>query len=111
MVADAEWWRGAVLYQIYPRSVADSNGDGIGDLPGIEARLEHIASLGVDAIWICPFYASPGRDFGYDISDHVAIDPQFGRLEDFDRVLAKAHRLGLRVLLDLVGGHTSDQHP
>ncbi|KAA2212144.1 alpha-glucosidase [Pseudoroseomonas oryzae] len=107
----AEWWRGAVLYQIYPRSFADSNGDGIGDLKGIEARLEYVAGLGVDAIWICPFYASPGKDFGYDISDHVAIDPQFGSLEDFDRVLAKAHRLGLRVLLDLVGGHTSDRHP
>ena len=111
MVAGAEWWRGAVLYQIYPRSFADSNGDGVGDLAGIEARLDHIASLGVDAIWVCPFYVSPGRDFGYDISDHIAVDPQFGRLEDFDRLVATAHGLGLKVLVDLVGGHTSDQHP
>ncbi|HWX50806.1 MAG TPA: alpha-glucosidase [Roseomonas sp.] len=111
MVAGAEWWRGAVIYQIYPRSFADSNGDGVGDLAGIEARLPHIASLGVDAVWICPFYASPGRDFGYDISDHIAVDPQFGRLEDFDRLVATAHDLGLKVLVDLVGGHTSDQHP
>ncbi|HWL83333.1 MAG TPA: alpha-glucosidase [Roseomonas sp.] len=111
MVAGAEWWRGAVLYQIYPRSFADSNGDGLGDLAGIEARLAHVAALGVDAIWICPFYASPGRDFGYDIADHIAVDPQFGRLEDFDRLVATAHGLGLKVLIDLVGGHTSDQHP
>ncbi|MFC3127549.1 alpha-amylase family glycosyl hydrolase [Pseudoroseomonas globiformis] len=111
MAGGAEWWRGAVLYQIYPRSFSDSNGDGVGDLFGIETRLEHIASLGVDGIWICPFYASPGADFGYDISNHVAIDPQFGTLQDFDRLVASAHRLGLRVLLDLVGGHTSEAHP
>ncbi|ONG46301.1 alpha-glucosidase [Pseudoroseomonas deserti] len=110
-MAGADWWRGAVLYQVYPRSFADSNGDGIGDLPGIERHLDHIAALGVDAIWICPFYASPGRDFGYDVSDHLAVDPQFGTLEDFDRLLAAAHARGLKLLVDLVGGHTSDQHP
>lgn len=111
MVAGAEWWRGATLYQVYPRSFLDTDGDGVGDLRGIEARLDHIAGLGVDAIWICPFYVSPGRDFGYDISDHVAVDPQFGTLEDFDRLLRAAHAAGLKVLVDLVGGHTSDQHP
>ncbi|MBI0434557.1 alpha-amylase family glycosyl hydrolase [Roseomonas sp. KE0001] len=111
MVAGADWWRGAVLYQVYPRSFADSNGDGVGDLPGITARLDHIARLGVDAVWICPFYASPGRDFGYDIADHLAVDPQFGTLADFDELLRQAHARGLKVLLDLVGGHTSDQHP
>ncbi|WP_419899423.1 alpha-amylase family glycosyl hydrolase [Roseomonas sp. USHLN139] len=111
MVAGADWWRGAVLYQVYPRSFADSNGDGIGDLPGIERHLDHIAALGVDAIWVCPFYASPGRDFGYDVADHLAVDPQFGTLEDFDRLLAAAHARGLKLLVDLVGGHTSDQHP
>ncbi|MDQ1078212.1 alpha-amylase family glycosyl hydrolase [Pseudoroseomonas cervicalis] len=111
MVAGADWWRGAVLYQVYPRSFADSDGDGIGDLKGIEARLEHIARLGVDAVWICPFYASPGRDFGYDVSDHLAVDPLFGSLEDVDRLLERAHALGLKVLVDLVGGHTSDAHP
>jgi len=111
MVAGAEWWRGAVLYQVYPRSFCDSGHDGVGDLPGLEARLDHIASLGVDAVWICPFYVSPGQDFGYDIADHVAVDPQFGTLEDFDRVLEKAHALGLKVLVDLVGGHTSEAHP
>lgn len=110
MVAGADWWRGAVLYQVYPRSFADSGGDGVGDLPGITARLGHIAALGVDALWLCPFYASPGRDFGYDIADHRAVDPQFGTLEDVDRLLARAHALGLKVLVDLVCGHTSDAH-
>jgi alpha-glucosidase len=110
MVAGAEWWRGAVIYQVYPRSFADSNGDGIGDLRGIRERIGHIAELGVDAIWLCPFYVSPGRDFGYDVADHVAVDPAFGTLEDFDLLLQEAHRHGLKVLVDLVGGHTSDQH-
>src|SRR5918911_533508 len=95
---DPPWWRGAVIYQVYPRSFADSNGDGIGDLPGLVARLDHIASLGVDAIWVCPFYPSPQRDFGYDISDHCAVDPAFGRLEDVDRLIAACHARGLRVL-------------
>jgi alpha-glucosidase len=109
--ASAEWWRGAVLYQVYPRSFQDSDGDGVGDLPGLIDRLDHVADLGVDAIWVCPFYPSPQRDFGYDISDHCAVDPTFGRLEDVDRLIAAAHARGLRVLLDLVGGHTSDRHP
>ncbi|TCZ56735.1 alpha-amylase family glycosyl hydrolase [Roseicella aquatilis] len=107
----ADWWRGAVLYQVYPRSFADSDSDGIGDLPGLLARLDHIAGLGVDGIWLCPVYASPQRDFGYDVTDHCAIDTTFGTLEDFDQVLQAAHARGLKVLVDLVGGHTSDQHP
>ncbi|MCB4820355.1 alpha-amylase family glycosyl hydrolase [Roseicella aerolata] len=111
MVQQAEWWRGAVLYQVYPRSFVDSDGDGIGDLPGLLERIDHIAALGVDGIWLCPVYVSPQRDFGYDVSDHCAIDPSFGSLADFDRVLQAAHARGLKVLVDLVGGHTSDQHP
>jgi len=104
------WWRGAVIYQIYPRSFQDSNGDGIGDLNGITQRLEHIASLGVDAIWLSPFFASPMKDFGYDVSDYRAIDPIFGTMADFDRLLARAHALGLKVVIDQVYAHTSDQH-
>ena len=100
------WWRGAVIYQIYPRSFMDTDGDGIGDLPGILDRLDYIASLGVDAIWISPFFKSPMADFGYDIADYRAVDPLFGTLEDFDRVLAKAHALGLRVMIDKVLSHT-----
>ncbi len=109
--AAVPWWRGAVVYHIYPRSFADSNGDGIGDLPGISAHLEHVASLGVDAIWLSPFFASPMKDFGYDISDYCDVDPIFGTLADFDRLLARAHELGLRVIIDQVLSHTSDQHP
>lgn len=108
--ATESWWRGAVIYQIYPRSFADSNGDGVGDLPGVTARLDHVASLGVDAIWLSPFFASPMRDFGYDISDYRAVDPIFGTLGDFDRLLARAHALGLRVIVDQVYSHTSDEH-
>jgi alpha-glucosidase len=107
----AEWWRGAVIYQVYPRSFADTNGDGIGDLPGVTAHLEHIASLGVDAIWLSPFFTSPMKDFGYDIADYRGVDPIFGTLADFDRLLARAHALGLKVLIDQVWSHTSDQHP
>jgi alpha-glucosidase len=108
---DPDWWRGAVIYQIYPRSFQDSNGDGIGDLPGITARLDHIAGLGADAIWISPFFTSPMKDFGYDVSDYCDVDPMFGNLADFDALVERAHDLGLRVMIDLVLSHTSDQHP
>src|SRR3954466_5767094 len=104
------WWRGAVIYQVYPRSFQDSNGDGIGDLPGITEKLEHIASLGVDAVWLSPFFTSPQRDFGYDVSDYNSVDPTFGTMGDFDRLLTRAHRLGLRVLIDQVWSHTSNEH-
>ncbi len=106
----ADWWRGAVIYQIYPRSFADSNGDGVGDLPGVTAHLDHVARLGVDAVWLCPVFTSPQRDFGYDVSNHTGIDPIFGTLADFDAMVARAHALGLRVLIDQVWSHTSDQH-
>jgi len=105
------WWRGAVIYQIYPRSFRDSNGDGIGDLPGIIAGLDHVADLGVDAIWISPFFRSPMKDFGYDVADYRAVDPIFGEDADVDRLVAAAHARGLRVLIDLVLPHSSDQHP
>ena len=105
-----EWWRGAVMYQIYPRSFMDSNGDGIGDMAGITARLPYIASLGVDGIWISPFFKSPQKDFGYDVSDYHDVDPIFGTLEDFDNLLVRAHELGLKVIIDQVWSHTSDQH-
>ncbi len=104
------WWRGAVIYQIYPRSYLDANGDGVGDLPGIIERLDHIAALGVDAIWISPFFKSPMADFGYDIADYRDVDPLFGSLDDFDRLLAKAHGLGLKVMIDQVLSHTSIEH-
>ncbi len=106
----AEWWRGAVIYQIYPRSFADSDNDGIGDLPGITARLDHVARLGADAIWLCPFYPSPQADFGYDVSDYTGVDPLFGTLADFDALVARAHALGLKVLIDQVWSHSSDRH-
>jgi alpha-glucosidase len=108
---NAEWWRGCVIYQIYPRSFQDTTGDGIGDLPGITRRLPYVASLGVDAIWLSPFFKSPMADMGYDVSDYEAVDPMFGTLEDFDRLVAEAHRLGLKVIIDQVISHTSDQHP
>ncbi len=107
---DTDWWRGAVIYQIYPRSFQDSNGDGIGDLRGITQRLDYIASLGVDAIWISPFFKSPMLDFGYDVSDYKSVDPIFGNLDDFDEMIAKAHALGLKVMIDQVISHSSDQH-
>jgi alpha-glucosidase len=107
---DPDWWRGAVIYQIYPRSFQDSNGDGIGDLPGISQRMSYIAALGVDAIWISPFFASPMKDFGYDVSDYCDVDPMFGTLADFDQLVADAHAHGLKVMIDLVLSHTSDQH-
>ncbi|WP_018151542.1 alpha-glucosidase family protein [Leeia oryzae] len=105
-----EWWRGALIYQVYPRSFQDTNGDGIGDLPGITGRLEHIARLGAEAVWISPFFKSPMADFGYDVSDYRSVDPMFGDLADFDALVARAHALGLKVLIDLVLSHTSDQH-
>jgi len=104
------WWRGGVIYQIYPRSFQDSNGDGIGDLPGITARLEHIARLGADGIWLSPFFKSPMKDFGYDVSDYRDVDPMFGTLDDFRQLVARAHALGLKVMIDQVLSHTSDQH-
>ena len=108
--ADLPWWKGAVLYQIYPRSFQDLDGDGIGDLRGITQRLEHVARLGVDAIWISPFFTSPMRDFGYDISDYCDVDPIFGTLDDFDALVERAHALGLKVTIDQVYAHTSDEH-
>jgi len=105
-----EWWRSAVIYQIYPRSFADSNGDGIGDLPGITERLPHLAALGVDAIWLSPFYTSPQNDAGYDVADYCDVDPLFGTLDDFEVMQNLAHELGLRVIVDIVPNHSSDQH-
>lgn len=108
--ADRDWWRGAVIYQIYPRSFQDSNGDGVGDLSGIIQRLPYVARLGVDAIWISPFYPSPMLDFGYDVTNYRDVDPMFGRLADFDALIERAHSLGIRVMIDLVLSHTSDTH-
>ena len=107
---DQPWWKQAVVYQIYPRSYADSNGDGIGDLDGIRRHLDHLAWLGVDAIWISPFFRSPMADFGYDVADYCDVDPIFGTLDDFDALLVAAHEHGLKVLIDWVPNHTSDQH-
>ena len=106
-----EWWRGCVIYQVYPRSFQDSDGDGIGDLKGITERLDHIASLGVEAIWLSPFMTSPQADMGYDVSDYCDVDPMFGTLADFDAMLEKAHSLGMKIIIDQVISHTSDQHP
>jgi alpha-glucosidase len=108
---DRNWWRGTVIYQIYPRSFQDSNRDGVGDLRGITRRLGYIAALGVDAIWISPFFKSPMKDFGYDVTDYCDVDPMFGTLEDFDALIAEAHGLGLKVMIDEVLSHTSDAHP
>jgi alpha-glucosidase len=107
----ARWWRSAVVYQIYPRSFADSDGDGVGDLNGIRRRLDHLAWLGVDAVWLSPIFPSPMADFGYDVSEYCGVDPVFGTLDDLDRLVAEAHARGLRVLLDWVPNHTSDRHP
>ena len=104
------WWRTAVIYQVYPRSFADGSGDGIGDLPGVTDRLEHLRALGVDAIWLSPFYRSPQHDAGYDVADYRDVDPLFGTLDDVDAMLSKAHRLGIRVIVDLVPNHTSTEH-
>lgn len=107
---DAEWWRTSVIYQIYPRSFADGNGDGMGDLPGVTARLESLAGLGIDAIWFSPFFKSPQKDAGYDVADYKDIDPRFGTLADFDALVAKAKGLGLRIIVDLVPNHSSSDH-
>jgi len=108
---DTDWWRGAVIYQIYPRSFMDHNGDGIGDLVGITERLDYVADLGVDAIWLSPFFTSPMKDFGYDVSNYRDVDPIFGTLGDFDRLLQKAHALKLKVIIDQVISHCADRHP
>ncbi len=106
-----EWWRGAVTYQVYPRSFQDDNGDGVGDLPGITRRLGHIADLGCDAVWLSPFFTSPMLDMGYDVSNYTDVDPVFGTLADFDALLARAHDLGMKVIIDQVLNHCSDKHP
>ena len=111
MSASKEWWRGAVSYRIYPRSFMDANGDGIGDLPGVTQKLAYVADLGVDAVWLSPFFTSPMEDFGYDVSDYRGIDPMFGAMADFEALIAEAHRLGLKVIIDQVLSHTASAHP
>jgi alpha-glucosidase len=110
-MSQQQWWRDAVIYQIYPRSWADSDGDGMGDLPGITARLPHLAELGVDAVWLSPFYTSPQNDAGYDVADYCDVDPRFGTLADADALIERAHELGLRVMVDIVPNHSSSEHP
>ena len=105
-----DWWASAVVYQIYPRSFADSDGDGVGDLRGVIGRLDHLQRLGVDVLWLSPVYRSPMDDNGYDISDYQDVDPVFGTLADLDELIAAAHERGIRLLMDLVVNHTSDQH-
>ena len=105
------WWKKTIVYQVYPISFQDSNGDGIGDLPGITQRLDYLKELGVETLWLCPFYPSPMADFGYDVSDYCAVHPMFGTMEDFDHLLEECHRRGLRLLVDLVPNHTSEKHP
>jgi hypothetical protein len=105
-----EWWRQAAVYQIYPRSFADANGDGIGDIPGIVSRVDYLAELGIDAVWLSPFYPSALADGGYDVADYRDVDPRLGTLDDFDRMVAALHAHGIRVVVDIVPNHTSDQH-
>src|SRR5665647_3043386 len=109
--SDEIWWRHGVFYQIYPRSFQDSNADGVGDIRGIIDRLPYLQALGADAIWLSPIFPSPMADFGYDIADYTGIDPLFGTMADFDDLMSAAHASGLKVILDLVPNHTSDQHP
>ena len=109
--ANGAWWKHAVIYEIYPRSFQDSNGDGTGDIDGITSRLDYLRDLGIDAIWITPMYPSPQVDFGYDISDYISIDPQYGTMADFDRLVAEAKKRNIRIIMDFVANHTSDQHP
>src|SRR5437667_6991979 len=104
------WWKQSVFYEIYICSFQDANGDGVGDLDGVTARLDYLADLGVDAFWITPFYPSPQVDFGYDVANHEDVDPQFGTLADFDRLVTAAHRRGIKIVLDIVLNHTSDRH-
>ena len=111
MAETHEWWQKGIIYQVYPRSFADSNGDGVGDLPGVLSRLDYLQWLGVDAVWLSPIYPSPMRDFGYDISDYCDVHPLFGTLADFDALLAETHRRGMKLVLDFVPNHTSDEHP
>ena len=108
---DKDWWRHGIFYQVYPRSFSDSDGNGVGDLRGIIARVPYLKSLGIDAVWLSPIFPSPMADFGYDISDYTGIDPLFGTMEDFDALVRAAHENGLKLILDLVPNHTSDQHP
>lgn len=110
MAENQQWWRGGVIYQVYPRSFYDASGDGVGDLKGVLEKLDYIADLGVDALWLSPFFMSPMKDFGYDVSNYRDVDPLFGHLEDFDRLIARAHQLNLKVMIDQVLSHTSDQH-
>jgi alpha-glucosidase len=105
------WWKHAIIYEIYPRSFQDTDGNGIGDINGITSRLDYLQNLGVDAIWITPMYPSPQVDFGYDISNYEAIDPQYGTLADFDRLVSEAKKRSIRIIMDWVPNHTSDQHP
>lgn len=106
-----EWWHGGVIYQIYPRSFADKNGDGVGDLAGIAERLDYLEWLGVNAVWVCPFYCSPMIDGGYDISNYTDVDPIFGTIADFDGLVAALHERGIRIIVDFVPNHSSDKHP
>jgi len=110
-MSDFLWWRDGVIYQIYPRSFADSNGDGIGDLSGITGKLDYLADLGVDAIWLSPINPSPDKDFGYDVADYKGIDPKYGTMADFEELVTQAHERKIKVILDMVMNHTSDQHP
>ena len=110
-MSDEVWWRDGVIYQVYPRSFQDTDGDGVGDLPGIARRLDYLVQLGVDAVWVSPIYPSPMADFGYDVADYTGVDKLFGTMADFDALLAGCHARGLKLILDFVPNHTSDQHP